>query len=162
MKTSLSLLFVLNANVLRLDDRRQHRSGTSIWTLKVSRLTDVERSTVGNEFHIVGAATRKLLVPSFVRVLGTNKSPRWAERRLDRAVLSVRHGNTDAHKIRRPHAPNSQKPMCPHYTEHISSSTLCLWAQRRRQAINTHSVTQWQCRARQCVTVTLSRGRGDS
>jgi len=35
--------------------------------LKISRLTDVERSSVGNEFHTVGADTQKLLVPSFVR-----------------------------------------------------------------------------------------------
>ena len=78
----------LNANVLRLnEDRRQRRSGDLNLDVKVSRLTDVERSSVDNEFHTVGAATRKLLVPSFVRVLGTNRSPRGAERRLDRAVL---------------------------------------------------------------------------
>jgi len=73
------------------------------------RLTDVERSSVGNEFLTVGAATRKLLVPSFVRVLGTNKKVAALSRTKTGPGSVVRHGNTDAREIRRPHVPNKVK-----------------------------------------------------
>jgi len=70
MSMSMSMsLFDLNANVLRLnEDRHQRRSKWDFnLDLKVSRLTDIERSSVDIELHTVGLAdTRKLLVPSFV------------------------------------------------------------------------------------------------
>ena len=43
----------------------------------------------GKEFHILGAATRKLRLPSSDFVLGTYKSPRCAERRQTLALTSV-------------------------------------------------------------------------
>ena len=48
-----------------------------------------ERRCSGKEFHVLGAATRKLRLPNFVLVDGTHRSPRCAERSLTLPSTSV-------------------------------------------------------------------------
>jgi len=50
-------------------------------TRNCSRLMVKERRCCGKEFQILGAATRKLRLPSSDLVVSTYKSPRCAERR---------------------------------------------------------------------------------
>jgi len=53
------------------------------------RLMVGERRCSGKEFHVLGAATRKLHLPNSVLVDGTDRSPRCAERSLTLPPTSV-------------------------------------------------------------------------
>ena len=102
-------LFVLNANVLRLDeDRCQRRSGISFWTWKYRGWQMSSGAQLAMSSTQKGQPRGNSLFPAssaFYR----NEQVAALSRTKTGPGSVVRHGNTDAHEIRRPHAPNTVK-----------------------------------------------------